>query len=78
LSKIPEDAVEQGFLEVKPRNNESGEKMIRRFMKKAREDGVLREFSLRTFFEKPSVKKRRKKNSAKWNAKQHSENRKKD
>jgi ribosomal protein S21 len=34
--------------------------MIKRFTRRVREDGVLRELYLRKSFEKPSVKRRRK------------------
>jgi len=78
MSKVPGDAIQQKYLDVEPRKGESGEKLIRRFTKKVRMDGILREFSQRTYFEKPSIVRRRKKNSAKWNAKQGLKNRKTD
>jgi len=47
-------------LEVKPRPNEDPEKLIKRFIKKVRSDGILQEVFLRRAYEKPSVKRRRK------------------
>ncbi|MFA6457663.1 MAG: 30S ribosomal protein S21, partial [Bacteroidota bacterium] len=38
--------------------NESIDRAIRRFKKKYERSGVLKEFKKRTFFTKPSVKKR--------------------
>lgn len=55
------------YLQVTPRGNESQDKMIKRFMKKVRNDGILQEVYQRTFFEKPSVKRRRKKLNAVYN-----------
>lgn len=48
------------YLEVKPRPGETPERMIKRFVKKVRNDGVLQEVYLRRHYEKPSQKKRRK------------------
>lgn len=39
-------------------DNESIDKALRRFKKKYERSGVLKEFKKRTFFQKPSVKKR--------------------
>ena len=65
----PEEAVQATYLEVKPRKNESTERMIKRFSKMVRDDGILKEFASRTYFEKPSTIRRRKRMKAKWNAK---------
>ncbi|MHA1951897.1 MAG: 30S ribosomal protein S21 [Candidatus Thorarchaeota archaeon] len=65
----PEDIIGFKPLEVTLRKNESTERMIKRFMKKVRNDGILKEFSHRTSFEKPSVIRRRKREQAKWAAK---------
>lgn len=46
-------------LEVTPRAQEHGDQMIRRFMKRVRADGVLKEFMARQSYEKPSDKRRR-------------------
>ncbi|HLA68068.1 MAG TPA: 30S ribosomal protein S21 [Bacteroidota bacterium] len=45
-------------------DNEPIDKAIRRFKKKYERSGVLKEFKKRTFFTKPSVKKRMKKMKA--------------
>lgn len=47
-------------LEVRPRPGESVERIIRRFTKKVRNDGILQEAMQKSSFEKPSVRKRRK------------------
>ena len=47
-------------LVVVPRGNEDSEKMVRRFMKRVRADGILNEVYLRKGYEKPSEKRRRK------------------
>ena len=52
-------------IEVKPRTNESPEKMIRRFNKKVKKSGILEEIRDRRFHEKPSKLKRLKKQRAK-------------
>ena len=41
-------------------NNESFESLLRRFSKKVQQDGILSEVRHREFFEKPSVKRKRK------------------
>ena len=45
-------------------DNEPIDRAIRRFKKKYERSGVLKEFKKRTFFTKPSVKKRMKKAKA--------------
>ena len=48
-------------LQVVSRKGEAGEQLIKRFMKKVRNEGVIKDFLDRTScFEKPSVKKRKK------------------
>ena len=47
-------------VEVKPRQNESPEKMIRRFNKKVKKSGILEEIRDRRFYEKPSKLKTKK------------------
>lgn len=42
-------------------DNESIDKALRRFKKKYERSGVLKEFKKRTFFVKPSIKKRQEK-----------------
>ena len=45
--------------------NEPIESAIKRFRKKCERDGINRELKKRSFYEKPSIKKKRKKESAK-------------
>ncbi len=57
-------------LEVVARPDESVDKMIRRFIKATRADGVLRESLIKSSFEKPSMRRRRKrKNSHSFSSK---------
>jgi ribosomal protein S21 len=43
-----------------PRQNEAPERMVKRFTRKVRNDGILQEVFLRRSFEKPSMKARKK------------------
>jgi len=52
-------------VEVKPRQNESPERMIKRFNKKVKKSGILEEVRERRYFEKPSKLRRLKKQRAK-------------
>ena len=52
-------------IEVKPKPNESQERMIKRFNKKVKRSGILEEVRNRRFHEKPSKLKRLKKQRAK-------------
>lgn len=52
-------------VEVKPKPNESQERMIKRFNKKVKRSGILEEVRNRRFHEKPSKLKRLKKQRAK-------------
>ena len=45
---------------VKAGNDESFEGLLKRFNKKVQQDGVLAEVRRREFYEKPSVKRKRK------------------
>ena len=47
-------------VEVTSRRNEPPEKMIRRFMKKVKKEGILEEVRERAYYMKPSEKRRRK------------------
>ena len=48
-------------VEVKPRKNESPERMIKRFIKKVKKEGIQDEWRQKyMFFEKPTDKRRRK------------------
>tara|TARA_R100000664_G_scaffold34049_1_gene53655 strand:+ start:6529 stop:6765 length:237 start_codon:yes stop_codon:yes gene_type:complete len=49
-------------VEVTPRKNESPERMIKRFIKKVKKEGIQDEWRQKyVFFEKPTDKRRRKK-----------------
>ena len=60
-------------LEVRPRTGETMERTIKRFMKKVRNDGIMQEVAQKQYFEKPSVKKRRKSARARFNAAREAE-----
>ena len=47
-------------LEVRPRDGESPERLVRRFRNLVRDDGVLWECRQRRSYEKPSVRRRKK------------------
>lgn len=47
-------------VEVTSRRNEPPEKMIRRFTKKVKKEGILEEVRERAYYMKPSEKRRRK------------------
>lgn len=63
-SRKPESAITCRPLEVVARSNESIERLIRRFVKKVRNDGVLQEYNVRRSFEKGSSVRRRKRAAA--------------
>jgi ribosomal protein S21 len=46
-------------VEVFARRNEDAERLIKRFSKKVRNEGIIDECKERMFFEKPSVKRNR-------------------
>ena len=52
-------------IEVKPRQNKSPERMIKRFNNKVKKSGILEEVRERRYYEKPSKLKRLKKQRAK-------------
>ncbi len=52
-------------LSVEPRPNESFERMVRRFIKKVKKEGILEEVRERRRYLKPSEKKRLKRAKAK-------------
>jgi small subunit ribosomal protein S21 len=60
-------------LEVRPRPGENMERTIRRFTKKVRNDGILQEVMQKSYFEKPSVRRRRKSARARYLAKREAE-----
>jgi len=43
---------------ARPRKNESPERLIKRFIKKCKKDGIIDEVKDRKNFKKPSIKKR--------------------
>jgi len=47
-------------VEVRSRPNEDPERLIKRFTRKVRNDGILQEVFLRKGYDKPSVKRRKK------------------
>ena len=50
------------IVEVKPRyDNEPCEKMIKRFMKKCKKERIIEDYRDRRYYEKPSIKRKRKK-----------------
>lgn len=55
-------------IQIVPRPNEDPDRMIKRFTKKVRESKILEEFRSKQFYEKPSVKRRRKHSMAVWKA----------
>ena len=57
-------------VEIVPRKGEPIERAIRRFTKKVKKEGIIEEYRNRKYYEKPSVKKRRKKIMSKRKAKQ--------
>jgi small subunit ribosomal protein S21 len=71
--KINRDTVYARHLEVIPRPGEDIERTIRRFTRKVRNDGILQEVYRRSYFEKPSEKRRRKSAAARYLSKKISE-----
>ena len=49
-------------------SNESIDSLLRRFNKKVQQDGILAELRRREFYEKPSIKRKRKRAAKKRNA----------
>ena len=58
--KRSDDFVELEGIQVIARRGESEDRLIRRFMKKVRESGILREYAKGTYYEKPSIVRRKK------------------
>lgn len=58
---------------VTPRANEPVDNMIKRFVKKVKTSGILDEAWERSYYEKPSVKRRRKHQAAMWKNQQTEE-----
>jgi len=49
------------MIKVTPKQNESFDSLVKRFNALVLQDGILKDLKERSFYEKPSVKKRRKK-----------------
>ena len=47
-------------VEVIAKNGESGERLIKRFLKKMKKERIMDEFFKHSYYEKPSTKRRRK------------------
>lgn len=62
----PHRSVYARYIEVIPRPGEDVERMIRRFTKKVRSDGILKDVVQRSRFEKPSERRRRKSAAARY------------
>jgi small subunit ribosomal protein S21 len=52
-------------VEVFARRNEDAERLIKRFSRKTRKEGIMEEFRERMYYEKPSDKRRRLKKRSK-------------
>lgn len=52
-------------LEVEARIEEPGERLIKRFLKKIKKDGILKEISDRRYYKKPSERRREEKKKRK-------------
>lgn len=51
------------MVEIRIRDGDNFDAVIRKFRKKCEKDGILSEIRQRRFYEKPSAKRRRKRNS---------------
>lgn len=58
------EPVQGRHLEVVPRKGEPEERLIRRFVRKVRTDGVIQEFRDKSRYDKPSVRLRKKRREA--------------
>jgi small subunit ribosomal protein S21 len=47
-------------VQIVPRSDEDGDRLVKRFTRKVRNEGILQEVYLRRAYEKPSMKRRRK------------------
>lgn len=56
---LKKGGVSNFMISITVKENESIDKALKRFKKKLDKAGVLREYRSRTFYEKPSVKKKR-------------------
>jgi len=53
-------------IQITVRDDEDPERFIRRFMKKVRNEGILQEVYEKSYYEKPSVKRRKKSAKARF------------
>jgi ribosomal protein S21 len=53
-------------LQIVPKQDEDPDRIVKRFSKKVRNDGVLQDLYMRRGYEKPSVKRRRKSSRARF------------
>ncbi len=60
--------IQARYIEVTPRKEEPPERMIKRFMKKVRNEGIMQELYQRRGYEKPSQARRRKRARAAFNS----------
>lgn len=61
------------MIEVSVKENESIDRALKRFKKKFEKTGVIRELRSRTFYEKPSVKRRAEKIKAAYRQQKYAE-----
>lgn len=69
MKTVPSQALSAKHVEVKVRDGESGESLIRRFVKKVRNEGIMEEYMDRRSFRKPSEVRREKRRIARYRAK---------
>jgi len=60
-------------VEIKPKHNEHPDRLIRRFTRKVKKEGILDEVRERRYYEKPSTRKRKEKIRRKRLAKREQE-----
>jgi len=63
----PGEAIQATYIEVRPRKGEPIDRAIKRFTRKIRNEGILKEFIEKKTFEKKSDKRRRLRKQAKNN-----------
>jgi small subunit ribosomal protein S21 len=64
----PVERVFKAMLRVRSRSGESVQQMIRRFKKLCEKEGLIRDIKRQGYYEKPSVKNRRRMRKARRNA----------
>ena len=58
--KFPSTGKKPAHVSVTPRKNEHPERLIKRFLKKVKKERIIEEIRDRRFYEKPSTKRRKK------------------